>query len=231
MNKPFKTIYQNDHFLVIEKRLESSFHNEDNSIGLFNLVKEDLKLSRLYAVHRLDRITTGLLLFAKTKDAAATISKQFQDQKVTKIYVALSDKKPKKKMGRIEGEIVKARSSQYKLIRSTKPNAKLTYQSYKEADNRFFFILEAITGKTHQLRVMLKSLGSPIIGDTMYSGSEHSEKVICLHSSILSFSYEGERYVFLSEPEFKIPIDLHALAEKLADNEIPKININHILNK
>ena len=224
MNKHFRVVADESDFIVINKLTDSSFHNDKNEQGLFNIVKNELKLNELFAVHRLDKLTTGLLIFAKNHIAAQELSILFREQEIKKFYIAISGKKPKKKMGKLEGELVKSRSSSFKLIRSSNPNAKMVFQSYKYSPNRYLFLIDAITGKTHQLRVMLKSVGSPILGDKRY-GSDEEKSPIYLHSAILFFRLGKKEYSYLTFPEFLIGFKGSELINLLKSYDLNKLDL------
>ena len=152
-----------------------------------------LGLEGSFIVHRLDTETSGLLLIAKHKRAAAEFGTLFEQRKIAKLYLALSDQKPKKKQGHILGDMQPSRSGNYKLV-PTKSNPAYTQffsqsLAYEQKPLRLF-LLKPHTGKTHQLRVAMKSIGSPILGDTRY-GKTQSDRMY-LHAYELVFEWYGE---------------------------------------
>ncbi len=161
-------------------------------------------ISKLYLVHRLDNATSGCLLLAKSKAAAAILSEQFARRTVTKYYFALSDKKPKKKQGKVQGVMKKSRGGSYMLGQSL-PNmnnsafAVTFFFTQSSSNGRRLFYLKPITGKTHQIRVALKALGSPILGDNRYKGTVSDR--LYLHSHLLGFEYLGEKVCVTCLPE------------------------------
>ena len=154
------------------------------------------------ACNRLDRDTSGLVLFALRKSVAANLNKQFEERKVKKIYYALCESMdqsnpPKiKDKGVIEGWLVEEEKLRYRLVPySTKKintdmtkgkKSKTRYEVVEKNGNRLLVKLSPLTGRTHQLRVHMKSLGYPICGDVFYGRSESSE-VLCLHAYELEF--------------------------------------------
>lgn len=196
----FRVIEENDKFIVVSKEHSINFHNDGDEPGVFSGVKEYLGKD-LFAVHRIDKVTSGLLLFAKDSNTAATFSKMFQDKKIVKFYCALSDKKPDKKMGTIKGDMVKSRNGSWRLSRGTDNPAVTKFISRKlSSDGIYMFILRIYTGKTHQIRVAMKSLGSPVAGDILYGSSENYDRVY-LHSYYLGFNFEGKDYCYKSSPD------------------------------
>lgn len=165
----FKVIEENDEFLVVYKPAGLSFHSE-NGPGFFNLLQEQLNY-KIYSVHRLDKETSGLLIVAKSSESASLLVNLFKEHKISKTYIALSDKKPSKKQGMVKGDLIKGRSSQWKLSKTLNSASITKFHSYGFEDlNLRLFVLIPHTGKTHQLRVVMKSLSSPIIGDKLYKG-------------------------------------------------------------
>ncbi len=199
----FKIIQNNPDFIVVSKPPDVNFHNENEDSGFFNIVRDYLKCE-LYPVHRLDRITSGIILFAKNKDAANKLSILFRNREVDKYYIALSDKKPAKKMGRIAGGMERTRNGQWKLNRTSLNFSITNFTSVKLSNDLILFIIKPLTGRTHQIRVALKSIGSPIIGDTLYYSSATEYDRGYLHSWSIHFKFKGRPYSFTDNPEYGI---------------------------
>lgn len=175
-------------YLVFNKPAGLAIHSQAGP-GLVARLRLELGNENLFPVHRLDSATSGLLLLAKSSEANRELSRLFQERKVEKIYLALLDSKPRKTQGRIEGDMLKARNGSWRLAK-TKTNPALTwFFSYGYAPGKRCALLKPYTGKTHQLRVALKALGSPILGDQRYGGSPHRRT--CLHAWQLRFAWQG----------------------------------------
>ncbi|MBN2647293.1 MAG: TIGR01621 family pseudouridine synthase [Thiotrichales bacterium] len=170
-------IYQHADFIVVNKPAGMSFHGQTDEAGLFSEGVVDLAArafgyKKLWPVHRLDTMTSGLLILATHVQAAAEFGALFANRMVAKYYLALSHKTPKKKQGWIKGDMVAARRGSYKLLPSLEQPAITQFHSTSLEPGLRLFLLKPHTGKTHQLRVALKSLGSPIIGDLRYQATE-----------------------------------------------------------
>ena len=166
-----RVLYENDAVVIVNKPPGVSFHSEFEPGALARLrASRDAREERLRAVHRLDKGTSGTLVFAKTADAAKKLSDGFATRAIVKYYVGISGKKPKKKMGTVTGDMARARRKAYKLT-NTKDNPAVTKFVSFGAKGRRMFIFRPLTGKTHQLRVCAKSLGAPLLGDDVYSGA------------------------------------------------------------
>lgn len=193
----YRIIGEERDFLVISKSAGVHFHSQDGSPGLVAQLREDTGRA-LYPVHRLDTITSGVLLLAKSSEAAGNLNEQFSLHQVRKYYVALAKGKPKKKQGWIIGDMGKSRRSQYKLLRSKANPAVTQFFSQSVMSGIRLYLLRPLTGKTHQLRVALASLGTPILGDGLYGG-ENADRAY-LHAWHLEFRYGGRDWSFKDDP-------------------------------
>ena len=156
--------------------------------------------ARLYPIHRLDAPTSGIVLFASSPAAAGLLARAFRERRVAKYYAALSARRPSKSQGTVAGAMARARGGAWRLVRSsgdssggsggsggggTGDAAAAAAAADAVAVTRFVsagapgvegraglraFLLKPETGRTHQLRVALKSLGSPVLGDALYAG-------------------------------------------------------------
>ena len=117
---------------------------------------------KLYSVHRLDKMTSGLLLLAKSPQIAAQLTALFTTHQIQKYYLAISDKKPKKKQGLIKGGMQKSRRGMWKLTKEKNNLAITQFFSYSLGNGKRLFVIKPHSGKTHQIRVALKSIGSAI---------------------------------------------------------------------
>jgi 23S rRNA pseudouridine955/2504/2580 synthase len=130
-------------------------------------------------VHRLDRDTSGVLLVARTAHAASNLTASFRDRATQKIYWAVTQGVPKPAQGRIEaplvkkGELMKIAESETELKEAK--SAVTLYQVMESAKGQAAFVaLWPVTGRTHQLRVHMASIGYPLLGDPLYGGKTPS---------------------------------------------------------
>ncbi len=229
----YSVIENHEHFLLINKYPGISFHKDKEPEGLLQVLKSELGIRELFTVHRLDKITSGLLLFAKNRGTAKMLSQQFRKRQVEKYYLAISDRRPQKKQGLIKGDMEKARRGAWKILR-TKNNPAITrFFSCSLSEGMRLFILRPYTGKTHQLRVALKSIGAPVLGDEAYY-KKTTENTwpdrAYLHSYAMKFRIREKGYKFICKPdigqyfsnkafgralvEYRTPWDLHWPATK-----------------
>ena len=160
-------VYQTDDFIIIYKPCGLSVHKDQSKIGLTTLLARQLNVPQVWLVHRLDKVTSGLLILALNAESAAEFFRLFSEHHIQKTYLALSNQKPKKKQGLIVGDMQKSRNGAWKLCQSKENPAITRFESVSCEPNLRLFILKPQTGKTHQLRVAMKSLGSPIMVKTL----------------------------------------------------------------
>jgi len=200
----YKTIAEHHDFIVVDKEAGVNFHDEgDIGSGLFSLVKKQLQSqninAELYPVHRLDKMTSGLVIFAKTLACAQSFGQLFNDHDIEKYYLAIGNKKPSKKQGLIKGDMAKSRRGMFKLLRTIENPAITQFFSFSIPNKRRLYLLKPHSGKTHQLRVALASIGAPIVGDPLYYTTSQADRGY-LHAFALKFNYLGECFEFISLP-------------------------------
>ena len=191
----FEKIFESTDFIVVNKLISCSYHSDSEDKGFFARVK--LSYPEISSVHRLDRGTTGLVLFAKNLEATKQFNLLFKEHCIEKIYLALSSSKPSKKQGLVKGDLVKSRGGSYRISQSTQNPSISQFFSMSHSEGIRLFILKPHTGKTHQLRVVLKSLGSPIIGDERYKGAISDR--MYLHAYKLKFLFNNKEYIFYAD--------------------------------
>ncbi|MGF1769312.1 TIGR01621 family pseudouridine synthase [Enterovibrio makurazakiensis] len=194
----FSLVFQNKDFLVIDKHPGISVHKDDNEQPLLAEIAKHTGDKQLYLIHRLDKMTSGLLLLGRHQAAASSLSQMFAEKTVQKFYVAVSAKKPTKKQGIIIGDMTKSRRSMWKLLPSKTNPAVTQFFSTAGGEGRRLFLCKPHTGKTHQIRVALKSVGATILGDEIYGGATADRGY--LHAYGLQFEHAGERFEFLLPP-------------------------------
>lgn len=204
-------LLQHTDFIVVHKPIGIEMH--DSKTGIISLLRQQLDVQSLFLVHRLDKETSGCLLIANNSEAAALLALQFEQRNVQKHYVALIDKKPKKKQGRVLGDMVNKRRGQWALLH-TKNNPAVTYfRTFSVFPSVRLALVKPITGKTHQIRVALKSLGSPIVGDVRYGGTPSDR--LYLHAWHLSFCFHGTTYHCMAPPEMGDKFVVDSVAQHL----------------
>ncbi|RAJ95271.1 tRNA pseudouridine32 synthase / 23S rRNA pseudouridine746 synthase [Aliidiomarina maris] len=173
-------------------------HQEGEAIGLVTQV-EALVGEKLFPVHRLDKDTSGLVILARHAEAAAIFGRLFEQREIDKFYVAVAGNKPAKKQGAIQGDMEKARGGSWRLTKSQQAPAKTWFFSFGTGQGTRLYVLKPLTGRTHQIRVALKSIGVPILGDSRYKGKPAQR--LMLHALALGFTWRGEKLSYLLLPD------------------------------
>ena len=163
---------------------------------------------KLFVVHRLDRVASGIVVFAKNEKVAALLSKQFQDKRIDKTYLAIVEKCPPKESDILIHYLKKnAKTNTSKVVDSEMKDAKrseLHYILRGRSDRYFLLEIKLLTGRHHQIRAQLSAEGCPIKGDVKYGARRSNEnKAIHLHAWQLSLKHPhtGESLNFKILPD------------------------------
>lgn len=206
---------------------------EGKEISLKKLLQE--KYQGIYTVHRLDRDTSGLIIFAKNEKAHQFLSKEFEERKTEKIYTGFALGSPIEKKGTIDAPIAEHPAKNGLMIIHRKGKTSLTdYEVLEDFGMYSWLQFQIHTGRTHQIRIHAKNIGHPIACDPLYgdgqsillsqlkhkkfklSKNEEQERPLlnrlALHSFQLSFTYMKGEKIFLEAP---IPKDLKATLNQL----------------
>lgn len=128
-------------------------------------------------VHRLDQPVEGVMVFAKTKEAAADLSRQIAKKQADKYYYAMTDGVPQQKKGTLEDYLLRnGKTNTSAVVSAGTPGAKravLSYEVTEQNGSRAIVKIRLETGRHHQIRVQLSHAGVPIVGDKKYNFKEH----------------------------------------------------------
>jgi 23S rRNA pseudouridine955/2504/2580 synthase/23S rRNA pseudouridine1911/1915/1917 synthase len=188
--------------------------DRNNQPNLLQQVKDYLKKTTgektPYAqhLHRLDRVTSGIVLLTKNKEYLRNLSEQFAQRRVSKQYLAFTKNKPAAMHGLLEHWHRKEKK-QAVLVPEGTPYAEKAILDYSVTSKgaNFLWHIQLHTGKFHQIRVQLASLGCPIIGDSLYGSTEvYKPNAIALHASSLTITHPltNKQLVFEAKAEFKV---------------------------
>lgn len=211
-------IYQDDNVIVINKPIGVLTHSKgvlNDEFTVADFIKSHSPLqatnlqenNRFGIVHRLDRATSGVIIGAKNDETRKSLQKQFADRKAKKTYLAIVQKMPKEPAARIDLPIARdpKQPSRFRIDPKGKP-AITDYRTVQTfSDGAALLELKPLTGRTHQLRVHLAYIGSPIVGDPVYSLQGRSLQNLqkgrmFLHAAELEITIpSGERKTFTAE--------------------------------
>jgi 23S rRNA pseudouridine1911/1915/1917 synthase len=211
-------LYEDNHLIAINKKAgdivqvdETGDEPLDEQVKKYLAVKYNKPNSAfLGVVHRLDRPVSGVILFAKTSKALERMNAIFKNREVKKTYWAIVRNKPDNTSGTLVHWLVK--NSQKNVVTPHNievpgsQRAELSYRLITELGGYYLIEVDPLTGRSHQIRVQLSTLGTPIVGDNKYGYPRGSRKgSICLHARRLQFLHPVKK-----EPVnifAKLPVD------------------------
>ena len=195
-NLSIDIIYEDDYILVVEKpaKLLSVATDKLEANTLHSKCVDYLKQSDAkawaYIVHRLDKETSGIMLLAKTKSSKEYLQEQFSTRSVYRIYHALVEGKLSPKSGTIEQYLIEDKHLNINPTSKTNKHGKLAithWEVLSTHDSSSLVRLMIETGRRHQIRMAMKSIGHPIVGDTLHGAQTNPVSRICLHATSLEF--------------------------------------------
>uniref|UniRef100_A0A7S4BN48 Pseudouridine synthase RsuA/RluA-like domain-containing protein n=1 Tax=Chrysotila carterae TaxID=13221 RepID=A0A7S4BN48_CHRCT len=180
---PLRVVHATSGLLFVNKPPSMEFHSREGTLGVLPRLRQmqaDGLLpytGPLFSVHRLDAVTSGLLMVAKSREAAVEVGALLRERRLQKYYVALSAKPPSKRQGRVRGDMARSRRGQWMLTRSMS-NPSLTHfvssplaHTEGGGSKLFAFVLKPSTGRTHQLCAAAPCLPRMLHGSTTASDS------------------------------------------------------------
>ncbi|MFA6160465.1 MAG: RluA family pseudouridine synthase [Parcubacteria group bacterium] len=212
----FEIVFENENFVVIDKpagvQVHPSEKNEADTLvsGLLYKFPEvgtvgDEPQNRPGIVHRLDKDTSGIMLIARNQKTFQELKDKFKNHEIQKTYWAVAHGKLESKKGIIDKSLARARNYKKQTIANAKTQTKVRealteYEVLKEGKEYSLIELKPKTGRTHQLRIHLSSLGHPIVGDEKYKlrniKTDESVARHLLHAKKINFSLNGKNFEF-----------------------------------
>ncbi len=190
---PIPIIYEDDNVVVVNKpagmisHARGKFWQEASVASFIRDKVSKMTGDRAGIVHRLDRATSGVMVCAKNHDTLSFMQNQFRDRKVQKSYIAYTKNTPPHVKAIIDAPISRDLKMPKRFTVSPDGKESQTYYEVLNTGSKFSsIILKPKTGRTHQLRVHLKYINCPIIGDELYGG-ETADR-LCLHARDIEIS-------------------------------------------
>lgn len=196
-------LYEDNHIIVVLKPQNiPSQADESKDLDILTMVKNYIKEkynkpNNVYCglVHRLDRPTGGIMVFAKTSKAASRLSQQIRDGSFEKKYFAVVLNNVRDKTARLENYLKKDNSENIvKVVPIGETGAKKAELLYKvldtkKDDTKVLNLIEVklFTGRSHQIRVQMSNIGNPICGDMKYGGDKYGKINLALYAVELKF--------------------------------------------
>lgn len=208
-NSKMRIIFEDKYIIVVEKRnglLTMSTGKEGEQTvysQLMDHVRRNTgnKEARIFIVHRLDRETSGLLIFAKSEEVQHTLQEKWDKNVITRQYVAVVEGEMEKPEGQIVSWLTESPKS-FKMHSSPTDNggkkAITNYKVIKSNGNYTLLYVWLETGRKNQIRVQMASIGHPVAGDKRYGAHSNPINRLCLHANIIAFIHPmtGEKMRF-----------------------------------
>lgn len=203
----FKILYEDNHIIVVVKPsgiLSQADNTKDDD--MLSLIKEYIKIKYqkpgnvyLGLIHRLDRMTSGVMVFGKTSKASSRLSNDIRNHLFSKKYYAIV-KGTISDSGEMVDSLIKNESTGISYVDKNGKEAKLKYKVVKRIDNLNLVDIELLTGRHHQIRVQFSSRNNPVLGDALYD--EKYDGKLYLHAYSLSFNHPvtKEKMEFIENP-------------------------------
>lgn len=213
-------VYEDDHVIVLNKPAGVLTHAKGEVSEEFTVadfvrprMTEPETTNRPGIVHRLDRDTSGIIICTKDAATKSLIQKQFQDRKAHKTYIAIVRGTPKQVTATLDLPI--ERNPKKPSTHRVGVNGKQAITRYEVlSSNATYSVLRLYpeTGRTHQLRVHLAYIGTPIVGDKLYGSEKSPIKRLCLHAEALEITIPpSRRETFRAEP----PADFKSFMDRI----------------
>ena len=220
---PLDVVYEDEYIAVINKPSDMIVHPAQNiySGTLVNAILYRFKkLSNMDSirpgiVHRLDKDTSGLIIITKTDEAYEEMVKMFQEKNMKKIYIAICKGNFGEKSGRLEN-LIGRDPLERKRMAVVEKNGKIAITNYEvidEVQDFSFLKVHIETGRTHQIRVHMKYLNHPILGDNIYGSSSKLAKRQMLHAYMLEFNHPITKKII--KVKGKVPKDFEKVLKSL----------------
>ncbi|MEW6160736.1 MAG: RluA family pseudouridine synthase, partial [Verrucomicrobiota bacterium] len=198
-------IFEDAHLLVVNKPAGINTHAPAPFAGegLYDWLRHrELRWASLAIIHRLDKETSGLLLFSKTALANRSLTEQFTQRQVRKEYVLLTDRAVPAKPLTVRTHLVRAGDRYVSRAHAQGDLAETRFRKMRETGEGAWVAAEPITGRTHQIRVHAADSGFPVLGDTLYGGTPAARVFLHAQSIRLAHPATGQRLAFEALPDF-----------------------------
>jgi len=204
-----RVYYQDEHLAVVCKPYGVLSEEDDKKPNMPALLRELPGCESIYPVHRLDRTTQGLMVYAKTEEAARRLSRLIRDGGMEKIYLAVIEGVPREPSGELSDLLYfdRKKNKSYVVKRERKgvKRARLLYETLGTAEHNekalSLLKIRLLTGRTHQIRVQFASRKMPLVGDRRYGSSVMNDHIaLCSYQLRFIHPFSDDEMSFTYPP-------------------------------
>lgn len=219
MQKTIKVLYEDEHLVVFDKpsgvlSIPTPKNERNTLIDLVNQTQPAGVEGRLHPCHRLDRDTSGAILFARGKRMQQAMRAEFERNGIKKVYIAFVRGQLKARQGQIDLPVKDFHQKRFGAHSRPKP-ALTAYRVMSEAEGFSVVEVRPLTGRTNQIRIHFREIGHPLLGERLYAfGRDFPVKFrrLALHASELSFRHPVNKKKIRVTSE--LPEDMNKFLEK-----------------
>ncbi len=209
-NKKMDILYEDKELLVINKPagLLTIATDKEKERTLYHQAREYVKKqnpkNKIFIVHRLDKDTSGIVVFAKNEKLKLLLQKNWEQVAIKREYIALICGTPKNKKQRVENYLLETKTLHVYNTKDRTGKLAITDYEVLKSNKQFSLVrIHILTGRKNQIRVAMHSIGCPIVGDKKYGANKNPYRRLCLHANLLELvrPKTHKHYLF----EAKIP--------------------------
>ena len=186
-----KVLYEDRYLIAIEKPVGLLSVPLDEGLTkrhALGMLRDHFQSDQIFAVHRIDRETSGCLLFARGKEAEERLKLLFEKHDLTREYFAIVEGRMKTGSGIWKSRLLELES--YQVVESEEGKEAITHYTVLRHSPKYTYLkLTLETGRKHQIRVHCSTAGYPVLGDARYGSSENPIRRLCLHAWLLELSH------------------------------------------
>ncbi|MCI0522026.1 MAG: RluA family pseudouridine synthase [Bacteroidales bacterium] len=195
ISRNMSILYEDDHLIVIDKHagLLTIATDKEKDRTAYTMLSSHVKLqnpaNRIFIVHRLDRDTSGVMMFAKSEKVQSLMQSEWKDRVKERTYIAVVEGKVEEPEGRISSYIYESKSLVMHSVQNPEKGDLAVTRFRTIKSNKDYSLLEVTleTGKKNQIRIHMQEIGHPVAGDRKYGASGNPIGRLGLHASVLAF--------------------------------------------
>lgn len=213
MKKEIQILLQNNQLIAVNKPYGISVHNNEEPENLMQVLSTQTKIAKLFPVHRLDKETSGVQIFALTAEDAANLASEFQNRSVKKVYAGIIKGQLKESAGIWNKPLTDKAEGRKNPEGNARDRVQCETQFRVIKSNQYFTFCEfdLITGRQHQIRKHTAVLNKPLVGDPRYGDPKYNEKIFSTYKVERMFLHCLEVTLFGQKIAAEVPKEFASL--------------------